>query len=250
MINFDKNGFASARELHQTLEVPRDYSTWIKDVLSYDFEKGKDFNFHETEEVRKEGNRMVKRSFKDVLMNSNMAKEVAMISKAPKSKEVRQYLISLDNQKQDGLLLSHSDITDIVTLTNACYEEKFRELARKKHINTYLPNNPEGYHYGKAQLKRNLVCGINRNDIEKRLNEINKKFESIEKALINVDKHELIRISVIDVMIFFGKTTEYAINVGNLAKELSKKQSSSFTSKNSMFPLPQELEKLHLQLNK
>ena len=64
--------------------------------------------------------------------------------------------------------------------------------------------------------------------IKKRLNTQNIKYKTVEKCLIKIDKFELVRISVIDCMMHFGKSKEYAVNIGNFAKELAKKRTPSW----------------------
>lgn len=100
----------------------------------------------------------------------------------------------------------------------AAHFKEFRDKARSRRIESYLPDNSKGYDYAKSNIKKNEVCGINKIELEQRLNKINVKLTTIEKGLMKVDKYELIRISIIDCMIYFGKTKEYAINIGNLAK--------------------------------
>lgn len=205
MINVNENGLVSARELQKVLGNNTDFTTWIKRVLDYGFEDGLDFS---TIQLKSTGGR--KQS--DYLLTINCSKEVAMIQRTEKGKELRKYLLSLDSKKQDGFLLSHEEILALQEMVVAAHFKEFRELARDKHLNTHLPSNPVGKDFGASQIKRNTICGIDKYELEQRLNQFNKKYESVEKALIVVDKYELIRISVIDTMLHFGKTKEYAIN--------------------------------------
>ena len=253
MINVNENGFVSARELYEVLGYTNKgrFQSWFESFLDYGFVEVKDYNLYNLVQVQKEGNRTVKRDIIDFLMTIEMAKEYSVLSRTENGKILRKYLISLDTKKEEGLLLSHIDIIEVVAMVKAAFVDSFRKLARTKHLETYLPNNPAGYDYANANTQRNKVCGINKNDIEKRLNAINLKYENIQKSLIKIDKYELIRIAIIDVMIHFGKTKEYAINVGNLAKELATKESQSFiSSDNTLFPLPKEYNQIYLQLNK
>lgn len=250
MIEVNENGFVSARHLHEVLKPKRDYSTWIKEMLSFGLEEGVDFNFHNYVEVRKEGNRDIKRTFKDLLFTIDTAKETAMVSKTKNSREVRKYLISLSNKKDTGLLLSHEEILKLTNVVKAAFIKEFRDVAREKHIDTYLPVEPKGYDYANANTQRNKVCGINRKALEQRLAKLNINPSTIEKGLLKVDKYELIRISIIDSMMHFGRSKEYAVNVGDFAKRLAENSEDSFSRINTMYSLPKSFRKTMEMLNK
>jgi hypothetical protein len=162
-------------------------------------------------------------------------------------------LLKSNDKRNDGSLLSHQEIITLQEIIIAAFYKEYRDLAREKHLKTYLPNNPKGYDYANSQTQRNTVCGIDKYALEQRLKEINVKYSSVEKALIKVDKFELIRIAVIDTMLHFGKQSDYAINIGNLAKELSKTHKTTCfdKAKESMFAVPLEFNKTIslLQLN-
>lgn len=86
----------SARELHARLEVSTRFNDWFHRMCDYGFEENKDFNLLKNEQVQIEGNREVKRELLDYAITIEMAKEICMIQRSPKGKEVRQYLIQLE----------------------------------------------------------------------------------------------------------------------------------------------------------
>jgi phage anti-repressor protein len=240
IIEKDNKKFVSAKDLYTGLELNvSHYSRWAKKHIIESKSKYKDYSPLRANEKGK-GN-----FSNDYLLSVNFAKFLCTTSGSEVAVEFVEYLISLENQKQDGFLLSHEEILALQEMVVASHFKEFRDLARDKHLNTYLPNNPQPKHFGQSHINRNTICGIDKYELEQRLNKFNIKYTGVEKALITVDKYELIRISVIDTMLHFGKTKEYAINIGNLAKELSKSRKDlMFTRiKDTLFPIPIEYQK-------
>lgn len=65
-------------------------------MTEYGFTEYEDFNPLKFEQVRTEGKREVKREMTDHVLKLDMAKEVAMIQRTDKGKEVRQYFIQVE----------------------------------------------------------------------------------------------------------------------------------------------------------
>lgn len=85
-----------ARQLHDFLEVGRDFSHWFKEMAEYGFESGKDFTPFS---AKSRGGR----PRTEYAMSLDMAKEVAMIQRTDKGKQARRYFIAMEKQaKQFG----------------------------------------------------------------------------------------------------------------------------------------------------
>lgn len=240
MIKVNEDGFVSARDVHNVLEIKERFSAWIKNALDF-FENDYDVrrSFAYTSNNQK---------LEDFLLPIDMAKEICMTSK--NGKELRRYLLLLDSKKEDGLLLGHGELLSLMDIIKASFIAEFRKLARSKHLDKYLPSKPVSTDYAQANIKRNTVCDIDRKELEDKLKSLNKKLVTIEKGIIQVDKYDLIRIAIVDTMIHFGKSTAYAKNVANLAKELAKKDSSLYFDKqDTLYSLPKEYQSTLLMLN-
>ena len=88
----EKNGqqVVNARDLHTGLGVGRDFSNWIKDrIEKYGFIEGSDF----TPDLAKSTGG---RPSIDYYLSVSMAKELAMVENNEKGREVRQYLIKIE----------------------------------------------------------------------------------------------------------------------------------------------------------
>ena len=87
----------NARDLHQFLNVGRDFSNWIKNrIKQYGFVKGQDFVL-----VRQNGRTNGKggdRRSVDYHITLDMAKELAMVEKNAKGRQIRRYFIECEKQ--------------------------------------------------------------------------------------------------------------------------------------------------------
>ena len=98
-VNYDNDRITlSARELHEFLEVKTSFKDWFLRMCEYGFNESQDFNPLKNEQVRLEGNRQVKRTVQDYEITLDMAKEIAMIQRSDKGKEVRQYFLELERR--------------------------------------------------------------------------------------------------------------------------------------------------------
>jgi anti-repressor protein len=84
-----------ARDLHDFLEVGKDFSTWIKDrIAAYGFVDGRDY----ATEVFPGFGEKVGRPRIDYFLAIDMAKELAMVERTQKGKEARAYFIECERR--------------------------------------------------------------------------------------------------------------------------------------------------------
>lgn len=86
----------SGRELHDFLEVGKDFSTWFKDMAEYGFEVGKDFSPISGKTLNGGRPRI------EYVMTLDMAKEVAMIQRTDRGKQARQYFLEVERRYKQG----------------------------------------------------------------------------------------------------------------------------------------------------
>lgn len=79
----------SGRQLHMVLDVKTQYKDWFPRMCEYGFLEGKDFCSKMSESTGG-------RPGTDHLMTLSMAKEIAMLQRTDKGKEVRRYFIQLE----------------------------------------------------------------------------------------------------------------------------------------------------------
>lgn len=87
-----------ARALHTFLGAGRDFSNWIKDRIErYQFSEGEDFSTVLAKTSPAGG-----RPATDYHLSLDMAKELAMVERSDKGREVRRYFIACERQLQLG----------------------------------------------------------------------------------------------------------------------------------------------------
>lgn len=104
IINHQPQNVVNARELHQYLEVGRDFSTWIKNrIEDYQFQDNIDYS-------PILGNQVTKRLFGgnqrqiDYHLTLNMAKELCMLERNEKGRQARRYFIEMENRAQNQVI--------------------------------------------------------------------------------------------------------------------------------------------------
>ncbi|RGT63948.1 oxidoreductase [Coprobacillus sp. AF18-15LB] len=95
-VNYDNERITlSARELHEFLGVSTRYNDWIKRMVEYGFNENTDYQAITQKRVTAQGNET---SFIDHEITLDMAKEIAMIQRSDRGKEVRQYFLELERR--------------------------------------------------------------------------------------------------------------------------------------------------------
>lgn len=87
----------SGRALHARLEIGAQYSDWFKRMCKYGFEAGKDFQTELKNVIRADGTIMPQQQ-EDHLLTLSMAKELCMLQRTEQGREVRRYLIGIEEQ--------------------------------------------------------------------------------------------------------------------------------------------------------
>lgn len=128
----------NAKELHQFLEVGKDFSTWIKDrIVQYQF--AEDLDYVKIDSPKSGNQRGGDRRSIDYYISLDMAKELSMVERNEKGKQARQYFIQCEKQLKvaqqqfaipqtlpEALRLA-ADLAD----KNAALEKKAKEDAPK-----------------------------------------------------------------------------------------------------------------------
>ena len=125
-INENEKGdiLINGRELHQFLEVKTKYIDWINRMLEYGFEENVDFIELNELSQKKEGSRMVERTVKNHMLKISMAKEIAMLQRNEKGKQIRLYFIEIENRYNDPMY----QLAKSLKYANNLIESKNREI--------------------------------------------------------------------------------------------------------------------------
>lgn len=93
-LNDEHDPVVSGRQLHEALEVKTPYSMWFDRMVEYGFTENQDFllnNF--VKQTGRGGHNKL-----DHIIKLDMAKEIAMIQRTDRGKEVRQYFIRVEKE--------------------------------------------------------------------------------------------------------------------------------------------------------
>ena len=94
-VNDNHEPIVSGRQLHEALGVNSNYTTWFDRMTEYGFTENEDYvllsNFGN--QTGRGGHNKV-----DHIIKLDMAKEIAMIQRTDKGKEVRQYFIQVEKK--------------------------------------------------------------------------------------------------------------------------------------------------------
>ena len=133
-LNENQEPIISGRELHQVLEVNSNYTTWFKRMCEYGFIENIDFItcFPNLETDLHGGQNKV-----DHAIKLDMAKEIAMIQRNEKGKQVRQYFIEVEKEYNSpekimarALIFANKQV-ETLTLVNKQQEQIINELQPK-----------------------------------------------------------------------------------------------------------------------
>jgi phage anti-repressor protein len=215
----------NARELHTVLEVQTIFPNWVKRFVIDYFTENEDF-FPKVE--KSNGGR----PSVEYLLTLDCAKEVGILQKSEKGKELRRYLIGLDNKVENGELLNATQIVNLVALIPCFAIAEIREEAKKQHFDFH--NKKYDWHAYRADL-----LGYDATDLKNALLEIGETYKSIDKAFMKLDKHLLIKHATFDLLIAMRKSIAYAENVSTIAYKASKEMRIDFDRLDSaLFQIP------------
>lgn len=220
MITVKENGMVDARELHSFLEVKNYFADWFEDMRDYaDLKEQKDFYGISRQSTGG-------RPRKDYDLTIDSAKEICMLAKNQKGKELRRWLIQLSNKVEENDLLTHeqviflSKLKVVFSYISEC--KKSEQLHLNKHVQESNAKNP----YAEFHVMRNEILGIDPTTIDERIklycieNQrlLPKNCSKTEKLII-LDKYEVLRNGVWDYL----RATEstQSIKLANLVKEMA-----------------------------
>ena len=92
-LNENQEPVVSGRQLHQALGVKTRYNDWFNRMIDYGFAENEDYLAITQKRVTAQYNET---TFNDHVLKLDMAKEIAMIQRTDKGKEVRQYFIQVE----------------------------------------------------------------------------------------------------------------------------------------------------------
>ncbi|WP_101773483.1 phage antirepressor KilAC domain-containing protein [Peptostreptococcus faecalis] len=135
----------SGRELHERLEVKSKYNDWIKRMLEYGFTEGVDFTLFTQKKVSSNASGF--KTITDHILKLDMAKEIAMIQRNEKGKQIRKYFIEVEKEFnsperiiQRALVYANNQI-DTLKLESKIKDQQIAELKPKADYTDIILKN-------------------------------------------------------------------------------------------------------------
>ncbi|AKP82468.1 P1-type antirepressor [Streptococcus pyogenes] len=92
-VNDNHEPVVSGRDLHKVLEIKTQYTKWLERMSEYGFVENEDFMAISQKRLTAQGNQT---EYTDHILKLDMAKEIAMLQRNEKSKQVRKYFIQIE----------------------------------------------------------------------------------------------------------------------------------------------------------
>ena len=116
----------SGRELHDVLEIGRDFTTWIKKMIDYGFQENIDYVLlTQTGEQKGRGGH----NKTDYILTLEMAKHIAMVQRTEIGMKVRNYFIECEKVAQNPYANLSPELKAIFAIDN-----KQQELERQQKV--------------------------------------------------------------------------------------------------------------------
>ncbi len=213
-ISYTKKGtpFVWASNLHQELQIETPLRVWFPRMIDFGFELNQDYSEHNSEITTIRGGKSLKR---DWGVHLDMAKHIAMVQKSEMGKRVRQHLMDQDKKVQDGAYLTHAQISVLFDLVKALGFFSIQAYLEKEHFNVF--NKPTEWWAYRAKL-----FNYSTDQLQEMVKAIDVKYVNQRQAMFHLDRFELIRMAIVDLLIAMGKSETYAKNVALFAKKIAK----------------------------
>ncbi|HAB4051074.1 TPA_asm: phage antirepressor Ant [Salmonella enterica subsp. diarizonae] len=136
-INNEPNLLCNARDLHDFLGVGKDFSTWINDRISeYGFKANLDYTVFSPDLGKTVGRRR-----KDYHLTLDTAKELAMVERNEKGRQIRRYFIECEkklHQQSSTVLAPHRECLPKMVYHHQSKYNPYRAYAWDGERNVYV----------------------------------------------------------------------------------------------------------------
>ncbi len=252
MLKLNDRGLVLGEAIHQAIDSKMsNYSLWVKRSIKYaDLNLGKDFF---TYLLKSTGGRQ-KMQYEFTL---EAAKEICLVERNNKGKQIRRWLIELDKQKQDLELITPKQAALAYEYINFFKYVENQKDAYLQHQKCYVDSTPKSkYIYAEFAKYRDGIVGWDKQKVDEAI----KKYltthsghnftklmkKSMSDKLSVMDVNEAIRVSVLDLLYSKGTNTELANKFANMVKNVSNEMDVLVYKKNET-NLFQNKENLNLK---
>jgi hypothetical protein len=222
IIELNGNKYVNSFQLHTqvlqlgTNQYRRNLKNWLFET-EYFFQNDNDLRFPNKNDFSTLGAKSTGgRPTEHFLISLELSKMIAINSVSNFKKHYVKWLLSIEKKVTTGELLNSNQILSLMDICQAMGLISVQKASESNHYEKHN-NNSDWWAY------RAKILGFNKDELIRRANEMNIKYISQRQVLIKLDRFELVRMGVIDLLMALGNTIEYSQNVGNLAKQMAEK---------------------------
>ena len=239
-------------ELYNLIELnQKHYSRWVKSNLIESFYPYKDYK-EITQVPDNQSLPLVASEFKagkyrtEYILSKRTAEELALLSKTPKGKILRKWLLDLKDKVESNELLTLEQVYFLIDLVNAfsfvVNQKAIEESHQKRYIEKYLDSHGRidiHYIYAQFHIYRNEALNISQDQIHERVlrfcDDENRMISKGTKRqiLAILDKYALIGNAAFDFMATIDKPHNISINVGEMVKGMAKHMNVQIRQENT-----------------
>lgn len=241
MLIIDENNRISGEEIYKVIESKdKNYSRWINRAINYADLK-KDIDFYPKMDKSNGGRPSINYHF-----TIDAAKEICLLERSSKGKEIRHWLISLSNKVENLELMTVKQAAFAVKVINCLkYIENQKEAFSLHQTKFFNANNDilnPKYIYSEFAKYRANIVGWDKHKVDESINKYLNEHSGYNRARVNksnmqtklsiMDIGEAVRVACLDIL--YSKNTDQ--NLANrfsiLCKELANEMNVKPEKKN------------------
>ena len=212
-----------ASHLHMVLQLPNarfagNIKKWLSDIYEFRGEIRKPVPLRDFARRKMQGAAIME----DYYLSLELAKLICLRSGSPVKQKYARWLAAQQDQCASDMLYSAEEVRAAMELVKVMQYLPYQELCEREHLDKYKQLN--GGTAANWWKHRAGLLGYTVDQVRKRYVDLGKgpADRSHRDLLLAVDKYELVRAGVIDLLMAAGKDPLVARKTGDLAKILAR----------------------------
>ncbi len=224
------NGRIDARKLHAELGSKRQFGNWINQrIEECDLVEGKDFFTNNKIVKRENAKKQGASKVTDYHLTITAAKEVAMMERNAKGKEIRRRLIQLEEQHSQGDLITLDEAALIGEMLDFCRFAVNIKRGYELHKRRYVDDSPLDAKGASVEFERyrNQLMNISKAEIGEMLEQYFEQHGRRIKAktktlqLCAASPADAIKVAVFDWLKVGGSVESIALRLSRAARHIA-----------------------------
>lgn len=253
MLKIDSDNMVLGEDIYFAIQSKdKNYSRWINRAIDYaDLKKGKDF----IPELDKSNGGRPSINYKFTI---EAAKEICLLERNARGKEIRQWLISLSNKVENLELMTVKQAAFAVKVINCLKYIENQKEAKEMHKTTFVAKNIDitnpKYIYAEFEKYRSKINGWTKEEVNLEIENYLNNHSGYNRARIDkanmqtklsiMDIGEAVRVACLDILYSKNTDANLSENFARLCKNLANEMKIQPEKKNetNLFHEKQALE--------